>query len=333
MIVASPIWDHGRLDRNPRLAFAIMPFRPKWSIYVYNEFIKPVVAAAGLEAKRADEMTGRNVLQDIWKAIYTSRLVIAEISELNANVYYELGIAHTLGKKAILLTQNIDVVPFDLRQQRVIVYTDDFPGYKKLQVELAEHLAAVLAEPIDELYYLRSILGGYIVERAKVSIRLAGSAYHDAHVVDTMSIVGVRPNVVLLNKIIEHVGDVSNMQCNHRFVRSTEYADVVRVAVMFDEPYIQTGTGTDVNLSFDIARAFAGDDRRWEYDIAVEANRLEFELIVPVGFKGRVRVAEYLKPTDHDLTILVPERTDDVLIYRGAVDTPEVGHVYALVWS
>ena len=59
MIVASPIWDHGRVQKDPRLAFAIMPFRPKWSSYVYNDFIKPAALAAGLIPQRADEMTER----------------------------------------------------------------------------------------------------------------------------------------------------------------------------------------------------------------------------------------------------------------------------------
>jgi hypothetical protein len=73
-----------------------MPFREKWSDYIYREYIKPVVESQGISVKRSDEMFGRNVLEDIWGAIYSCRIIVADISAPNENVFYELGIAHTL---------------------------------------------------------------------------------------------------------------------------------------------------------------------------------------------------------------------------------------------
>ena len=333
MIVANPIWEHSRLEKNPRLAFAIMPFRPKWSNYIYNELVKPIVVATGLICQRGDEMMGRNVLDDIWRAIYGCRLIIAEITEQNANVYYELGIAHTLGKKVIFLTQNIDTVPFDLRQQRIVEYTDDLPGYRKLQSELPRHIAAILADPVDDLYHLRSTIGGFIADRIFMKISLFGDQYNSGNLIDEMSIVGTRENVVLVNKAIEHAGVVTGMTCNHRFARSTAYADLVRQVALFDPPYVQIGTRERVEFRYTIEGGFFGEHRRWNYDVSVETNRVDFELTTPISFSGRVRLTQYVKPEDTTIQVLPPVIEEDCKVFRGTIGAPQIGAVYSLVWE
>jgi hypothetical protein len=75
-------------------------------------------------------------MSDIWGAIYASRMVIAECTGRNANVFYELGIAHTLGKPAILITQQLEDTPFDLRHLRIIVYKDTDEGREALKQQL-----------------------------------------------------------------------------------------------------------------------------------------------------------------------------------------------------
>jgi hypothetical protein len=44
------------------------------------------------------------------------------MSERNPNVFYELGLAHAIGKPAILVAKTEEDIPFDLRHVRVIVY-------------------------------------------------------------------------------------------------------------------------------------------------------------------------------------------------------------------
>jgi hypothetical protein len=310
-----------------------MPFRLKWSEYVYQELVKPIVTNAGLICQRADEMMGRNVLDDLWRAIYGCRLVIAEITEQNANVYYELGIAHTLGKNAILLTQNVSSVPFDLRQQRVVEYSDDLPGYRKLQAELPRHIATILSEPVDELYHLRSSLGGYIAERAFMKITLYGTQYENAEMIDEMNIIGTRENIVLVNKAIEHDGVVTGVTCNHRFARSTSYADMVRLVALFEPPYIQIGTRERVEFRYTIEGGFNGDHRRWDYGITVETNRIDFELKTPIDFNERVSLTQYVKPIDSPIQVLTPVVEDGFKVFRGTIGTPQIGAVYSLVWA
>jgi len=63
------------------------------------------------------------VVSDIWDRIASTRFVIADLSGRNANVFYELGLCHGLGKRAVLLTQSISDVPFDLRHMRCVEYS------------------------------------------------------------------------------------------------------------------------------------------------------------------------------------------------------------------
>jgi len=105
--------------------FMIMPFR-KHLNKIYEECIKPTVKQANLSIKRGDNFfETKSIMTDIWSATYHSKAVIAECTEQNANVFYEIGIAHTLGKKFILLTQDEKYIPFDLRHYRYFVYSPD----------------------------------------------------------------------------------------------------------------------------------------------------------------------------------------------------------------
>jgi len=102
--------------------FMIMPFETEFE-FVYSDHIMPVVHELTLDIKRGDDFFSREpIMRDIWSAIYASCLVIAECTGQNPNVFYELGIAHVLGKPAIMITQNITDIPFDLMHLRAICY-------------------------------------------------------------------------------------------------------------------------------------------------------------------------------------------------------------------
>lgn len=119
--------------------FMIMPFRPQYDA-VYRNKIVPLVADLNLTIKRGDEFSSLSgsIMREVWAAINACRLVIAETTDINPNVFYELGIAHTLGKPAILLTQHTEVedLPFDIRHLRFIVYEDTIQGGEKLKQDL-----------------------------------------------------------------------------------------------------------------------------------------------------------------------------------------------------
>src|ERR1043165_6182940 len=78
--------------------FVIMPFAPTYQT-MYERIIKPAVESADLECVRADEVFSRaQITHEIWQTIRSCRVVLAELTGKNANVLYELGLAHAIGK-------------------------------------------------------------------------------------------------------------------------------------------------------------------------------------------------------------------------------------------
>ncbi|MBC6934417.1 MAG: DUF4062 domain-containing protein [Chloroflexi bacterium] len=124
--------------------FMIMPFSPEFQP-IYTDHIVPVADELKLAIKRGDNFYSEHaIMAEVWSAIYASRVVIAECTGRNPNVFYELGIAHTLGKPAIMLTQDIEDVPFDLRHLRVIVYENTPEGLRTLRHQLSTAITRLL---------------------------------------------------------------------------------------------------------------------------------------------------------------------------------------------
>lgn len=73
-----------------------------------------------------------------------SRIVVCDCTGRNPNVFYEAGIAHTLGREVILITQNGHDIPFDLRHLRYIPYLDNVEGRAALTVALQVRMQAII---------------------------------------------------------------------------------------------------------------------------------------------------------------------------------------------
>lgn len=128
----------------PGLCFVLMQFGGRFD-QLYDSIIKPTVEAQGLTCLRADEIyTDKSIVSDIWDSIQRAEIIIADITGKNPNVLYELGLAHSLWRKTILITQNMSDVPFDLRQLRIITYSDKIGAEKELSLELRVALSALL---------------------------------------------------------------------------------------------------------------------------------------------------------------------------------------------
>ena len=90
---------------------------------IYNNHIRKVAKTNNLSIARADDFFSQNTIMDeIWSAITQASILVADCTNKNTNVFYEIGIAHAIGKPVILITQNQDDVPFDLRHIRYIQY-------------------------------------------------------------------------------------------------------------------------------------------------------------------------------------------------------------------
>src|SRR5215468_7344209 len=98
-----PPKDHA--DPRKASCFIVMPFSQEWSADVHR-ILARACDAAGVRPVRGDDLfTPTDILEDIWQAINAADFVIADITGRNPNVLYELGIAHTLAKPVLILSQ------------------------------------------------------------------------------------------------------------------------------------------------------------------------------------------------------------------------------------
>jgi hypothetical protein len=121
-----------------------MPFDQKYQA-VYDDHIRPTVESAGLRCQRADEVAGvKNITWDIWERINSARFLVADLTSRNANVFYEVGLAHAISKDVILITQSMEFVPFDLRSVRCIEYEYTPRGTRAFESKLRATIDAVM---------------------------------------------------------------------------------------------------------------------------------------------------------------------------------------------
>lgn len=128
--------------------FVMMPFGG-WFDRYYQDIYVGAVKAAGFEPVRSDELfTTGSVVEQIWEQISKSTVLLADLSNKNANVFYELGLAHAARKPVVLAARDIADVPFDLRHLRVIVYDVNEPKWaEKLSKSITDYLKHAKAEP------------------------------------------------------------------------------------------------------------------------------------------------------------------------------------------
>lgn len=138
-IIVNPVFNGRNFSMKDKHCFILMPFTESWSNRVWKQ-LGLILEREGFSFSRADSLYGHNILEDIWIAINESSLIIADITSRNPNVFYEIGIAHTLGKKVILLTQKVTDIPFDFKNYRHIIYEDNVDGFNILSVELPNYL-------------------------------------------------------------------------------------------------------------------------------------------------------------------------------------------------
>jgi hypothetical protein len=123
--------------------FVMMPFAKEFD-GIFS-MIAECCRAFDLKAVRADDLfKPTHIIQDIWSLTVLAKAVICDCTGKNPNVFYELGIAHTLGKDVVLLTQKESDIPFDLRHWRYLVYD---PDTDKLKSDLRSYLSSLFAKP------------------------------------------------------------------------------------------------------------------------------------------------------------------------------------------
>ncbi len=125
------------------LVSAMMPFHPDFND-VYGS-IEGAAQANDLLCRRADNIwESPLVMQDVVSLIDRSKIIVCDCSGRNPNVFYEIGIAHTLGREVILITQSEADIPFDLRHLRHLQYHNNEQGRSELQQNLAQRFSDII---------------------------------------------------------------------------------------------------------------------------------------------------------------------------------------------
>jgi hypothetical protein len=139
--------------------FVMQPFGGTLGGY-YDSIFRPAIEQAGLAAVRADaEIFGTGKIMDqIWRGIRAAKVLVAELTSKNPNVFYELGLAHALEKPVVLVSSNQEDVPFDLRHIRVILYdqADPFWGQKLID-KIADNIKSAIKDPEDAIFRIEEV--------------------------------------------------------------------------------------------------------------------------------------------------------------------------------
>jgi hypothetical protein len=134
------------------ICFIMMPFGDPYDDY-YEEIYKPAVENTGHYAKRADSLFRPSpIIKDIWEYINKSNMLIADITGLNPNVMYELGLAHAISKPVIIISDSLENIPFDLRAVRILIYNTKKPNWSEnLKEKIIKSIAEVEESPTDAI--------------------------------------------------------------------------------------------------------------------------------------------------------------------------------------
>jgi hypothetical protein len=147
--------DDRDLNTQPKpFVFVLMPFDQKFQD-VYQLGIRAVCEAEGAHCERVDEQVFEGgILERIYNQISRADIIIAEMTDRNPNVFYEVGYAHALGKRVIPITQDVDAIPFDLRNYPHVVYA----GISRLMPALAARLRWCIDHPGRPLVLVDQLL-------------------------------------------------------------------------------------------------------------------------------------------------------------------------------
>lgn len=126
--------------------FVAMPFTESMRP-VYDLLIKPACLQVQLTVERADDLFSTNVvIQEIWAKICAARLVVADCTTQNPNVFYEVGLAHAIGKPVLFLAQAGASIPFDVAHVRSFLYDLTALGSAQVTAGLSKSLQSAVQE-------------------------------------------------------------------------------------------------------------------------------------------------------------------------------------------
>jgi hypothetical protein len=155
-MAVTPQFGRPRAPKQKLDVFVLMPFKAKLE-KLYTSHIKGLGKELGITIQRADELfLAGPFMEKVWDGICAARVVIADCTEKNANVFYELGIAHTVGKPVVLITRSKKDIPSDITHFDYIEYAYDPEGVELLLSKLRKFITQNLSVGVSGTRVLRS---------------------------------------------------------------------------------------------------------------------------------------------------------------------------------
>ena len=137
------------LEPKKPIVFVITPFNEDF-LALYDELSRQF--ENDFEFTNAGDLDNQqSILKDIVQGIYKADVIIADLTGLNANVFYELGLAHAMNKKVIIITQDLSELPFDIKSYRANEYSLQFNKLPNLIIELKKFIASMLVNWLNAL--------------------------------------------------------------------------------------------------------------------------------------------------------------------------------------
>lgn len=134
-----------------RICFVICPIGSpnsetrERSDLVYEYIVKPAAEENGLVTFRSDKIDKPGLItSQIISHMLNDRVVVADLTDRNPNVFYELGLRHSFRKPVVQLIQSGQSIPFDVYGERTIYYDTTLPGAIKAKNKVRDHIRATL---------------------------------------------------------------------------------------------------------------------------------------------------------------------------------------------
>ena len=130
------------LETDSNLVSVMMPFEAKFNPVL--EAIQEACESVELNCVRADGIWKETaIIDEIFSLICRSGVVVCDLTDRNANVLYEMGIAQTLGKPVVMITQQDSDIPFDVKHHRYLKYLNNEQGRVEMRDALADRLTTI----------------------------------------------------------------------------------------------------------------------------------------------------------------------------------------------
>jgi hypothetical protein len=134
-----PIFEGRDFTVQPRTCLVVMPLEAYWSDSLWMH-LQQTMRSVGWESYRAGALYAQDILDDTWQGLNEVEVVLFDLTYKHPDVFYKIGIAHTLGKRIILITQHARDLPPDFQRFTYIVYDNNIHGLQRLSERVIDLL-------------------------------------------------------------------------------------------------------------------------------------------------------------------------------------------------